>query len=392
MGEDVYSFWWNPVVEFGLTDTLLYSSGAAVELGTGQGGSPALNYTRYDFPGVGGSSGSAVIGAGPSHNRRAVGVSSTGDENSRTAADTRYVVGRRDDTQNAVVDVVEEDFLATAIRLPFQRLRVGSPLERAWWRLAPGSRARIGTTSVVMFGSDAAAAWHSVAKFAGGRRYRVSLVARQAVRPGLPTIPDSAITVTLRSELPEGEGSWRVRPSTAGWRRHTGTITVPPGADFRPVLAAVGPGIFEVEELTIGADDHVHRFDTYAERATWEYSEDSLVTPRSTRGSFAGVVVGPNHGGAWGLRNRHLGLAPGKRSRRVPRRQAARQPRRRSPPAVGGPRRPVRVRALVCLARLDAAVEVSVDATTGDLAAAALAFAASGDVTYELHDLRVSEA
>jgi hypothetical protein len=389
LDESVYSFWRNPVDDLRLADTLLYSSGKVVGHGTGQPGDPPTNFTIYSLPTTGGASGSTVIGAGTRHNRRAVGVTAVGDNQRRVAADTRFVIGRRDDTQNSVIDVVEEDFVATGLRLPFQRLRLRTPLERALWRLEPGTRSRIGDATVLMEGEDRDAAWHSVARFAGNRRYRISILLRPL---GQPTA-DSAVYVKLRSDRAAAERIWQVRPIMANWWRYNGAITLPPGDDYRPVVKAEGPGTYELDELSIIADDYVQRFNTLYERDTWEFSRDSFITSRSTRGGFAGVVAGPNLERSWGLRNRHLAL---EREKQYQVSFQAVKLRGRSDTEAR-----VRLQDLENTIAFDhrfplpqqgVAVSKSIVATTRDLPAAALTFSATGDLVYEIHDLAVTEA
>ena len=129
LGEQLYSFWFNP--QDGLADTVLYSDGSVTRLGTQPIGDPPLYFAHSDLFTLGGASGSSVLRAS---DQRIMGVTATGGGNLRTTADMAHLLTGYDGEVDQVLDVVEYDLMLTSTRLNFQRLRFDTPVQRAQWR------------------------------------------------------------------------------------------------------------------------------------------------------------------------------------------------------------------------------------------------------------------
>jgi hypothetical protein len=129
VGEQLYSFWFNP--QDGLVDTVLYSDGVVTTVGTQPIGDPPLYFAKSNLYTQGGASGSSVL---RSSDQRIMGVTAIGGGNSRTTADMAHLLSGYDGEVDQVLDAVEYDLMLTSTRLNFQHLRFNTPLQRAQWR------------------------------------------------------------------------------------------------------------------------------------------------------------------------------------------------------------------------------------------------------------------
>lgn len=129
MGEQLYSFWFNP--ENGLNETLLYSDGEITTLGQQSIGDPPLFFAKSNLFTRPGASGSSVLRAS---DNRVMGVTAIGGGNSRTNADMAHLLTGFDGDEDRVLDIVEYDFMLTGAPRDFQRLRFDTPLHRSLWK------------------------------------------------------------------------------------------------------------------------------------------------------------------------------------------------------------------------------------------------------------------
>ncbi len=129
MGEQLYSFWFNP--ENGLNETLLYSDGEIDRIGTQPIGDPPLYFAHSNLFTRPGASGSSVLRAS---DNRVMGVTAIGGGNSRVNADMAHLLAGFDGESDQVLDIIEYDFMLTGAPRDFQRLRFDTALQRSLWK------------------------------------------------------------------------------------------------------------------------------------------------------------------------------------------------------------------------------------------------------------------
>src|SRR5262249_37858308 len=146
-GDQVYSFWQNPVTSLTALSgngTLLHSAGSVLAPNSYPGSTTPANFIDTDLYVTFGGSGSANIGTGR-HNHQVIGVTSTGpwlansatEGPGRRIASIRYLLDLFDADKNNVLDAIEYDFLFTRSPRDFYRMEFDTPLKRAMWRIAP---------------------------------------------------------------------------------------------------------------------------------------------------------------------------------------------------------------------------------------------------------------
>ena len=129
LGEQLYSFWFNP--ENGLSETLLYSDGEIDRIGTQPIGDPPLYFAHSTLFTRPGASGSSVLRAS---DNRVMGVTAIGGGNSRVNADMAHLLTGFDGEPDQVLDIIEYDLMLTGAPMDFQRLRFDTPLQRSLWK------------------------------------------------------------------------------------------------------------------------------------------------------------------------------------------------------------------------------------------------------------------
>ena len=324
----VYSFWVNPVDDFGgaaLGNTLLFSAGTAGGDFTNWYG-PAVSYGLYT---AGGASGSSILGRGE-HEHRIVGVTSGGggpggaEGPGRNASRTRDFRRRFDADRNGVLDAIEYDWLITRAPRDFLRLRFDTAQDRALWQGVPaeasgqnratGAETRdpgfwVGRVTGGTSGT-ADGLWHLGARFAPGATYRVSVAARGT------TAGQSSYLRFRADSAPGADRVVRFRPGT-DFGRFTDRVTLGDHPDYRLIAGTDAGGTLDLLEVALVREGATLGFGTDEERRAWEFAGASYPTAWGLGGAgdFAGVVVGPSPGQGWGLRNRHVALRAGRRYR-----------------------------------------------------------------------------
>ena len=395
-GEPGYSFYRNPA--FRRDDVLLYSQGLATHVHDDQGPfqGPSVEYSMWSVGGISGSTNLAGAGSGA---HGVVGVTQGGSGMQRTVPKATAFLRDYDADNNAVPDAVDYDWLITRPMLPLRHLSFEAPLSLSHWVAVPhGSAANsraMGSLDArpVMagpgHGSPARSPdgyWHQTSRFRGGATYRVSVVASGERKPDAD--PGAGPYLRLHSDTGGRDAvfTFIATPRTA---RFTGEVTLDDHPDYRLILGTDAGTTVEVHSITFVDADAPIGFSTADERASWEYTGDSLPMSWGLEApqGFSAVVNGPTPNG-WGLRNRHLALQ-GETLYRFEFSARYRSGTKGAFVALMDLNGTAFARQEVDFSG-ETATQNAFEATTKNTTTTVLAFGATGEVTYVVGDVRIT--